>query len=63
MLTIPKYALDGFEKLQVLDIGLNHLASLHNESFCGLNSLVNLKLEVNKIKTLPRRIICLRRKA
>ena len=44
LITIPKYALDGFEKLQVLDIGSNHLSSLHNESFCGLKSLVNLRL-------------------
>ena len=54
LITIPKYALDGFEKLQVLDIGFNHVASLHNESFCGLKSLVNLRLAVNKIKSLPR---------
>ena len=54
LISIPKYALDGFEKLQVLDIGFNHLASLHNKSFCGLKSLVNLRLPVNKIKSLPR---------
>ena len=54
LITIPKYALDGFEKLQVLDIGSNHLSSLHNESFCGLKSLVNLSLAVNEIKSLPR---------
>ncbi|XP_030847500.1 slit homolog 2 protein-like [Strongylocentrotus purpuratus] len=54
LITIPKYALDGFEKLQVLDIGFNHLASLHNESFCGLKSLVNLSLGHNEIKSLPR---------
>ncbi|XP_030847499.1 toll-like receptor 13 [Strongylocentrotus purpuratus] len=54
LISIPKYALDGFEKLQVLDIGFNHLSSLHNESFCGLKSLVNLILAANKIKSLPR---------
>ena len=54
LITIPKYALDGFDKLQVLDIGNNHLSSLHNESFCGLKSLVNLRLAQNKIKSLPR---------
>ena len=54
LITFPKYALDGFEKLQVLDIGNNQLSTLHNESFCGLKSLVNLRLAVNKIKTLPR---------
>eukprot|EP00057_Strongylocentrotus_purpuratus_P016049 XP_011670523.1 PREDICTED: protein slit-like [Strongylocentrotus purpuratus] len=54
LITIPKYALDGFQKLQVLDIGFNNLASLHNESFCGLKSLVNLNLGHNEIKSLPR---------
>eukprot|EP00057_Strongylocentrotus_purpuratus_P006342 XP_011660816.1 PREDICTED: leucine-rich glioma-inactivated protein 1-like [Strongylocentrotus purpuratus] len=54
LITIPKYALDGFEKLQVLDIGNNQLSSLHNESFCGLKSLVNLGLADNNIKSLPR---------
>eukprot|EP00057_Strongylocentrotus_purpuratus_P006357 XP_011660831.1 PREDICTED: protein slit-like [Strongylocentrotus purpuratus] len=54
LITIPKYALDGFENLQVLDIGNNQLSSFHNESFCGLKSLVNLRLAANKIKTLQR---------
>ena len=54
LITIPKYALDGFEKLQELDIGSNHLYNLHNESFCGLKSLVHLGLAVNQIKSLPR---------
>ena len=54
LITIPEYALDGFEKLQLLDISSNHLSSLHNVSFCGLKSLVNLDLSVNKIKSLPR---------
>ena len=43
-----------FRKLQVLDINSNRLSSLHNESFCGLKSLVNLDLSVNNIKALPR---------
>ncbi|XP_011664890.1 slit homolog 3 protein-like [Strongylocentrotus purpuratus] len=54
LITIPKYALDGFEKLQLLDISSNRLSSLQNESFCGLKSLVNLDLSANKIKSLPR---------
>ncbi|XP_030846865.1 slit homolog 1 protein-like [Strongylocentrotus purpuratus] len=50
--THADYALDGFEKLQVLDIGRNQLSSLYNGSFCGLKSLIDLNLSVNKITTL-----------
>ncbi|XP_030829775.1 slit homolog 1 protein-like [Strongylocentrotus purpuratus] len=51
---IPRYALRGFEKLQVLNFQGNRISSINNESFCGLHSLLDLSLSWNKIKSLPR---------
>ncbi|XP_030839389.1 uncharacterized protein LOC115923186 [Strongylocentrotus purpuratus] len=51
---IPRYALRGFEKLQVLNLQGNRISSINNESFCGLHALVDLSLFYNKINSLPR---------
>eukprot|EP00057_Strongylocentrotus_purpuratus_P018898 XP_011673372.1 PREDICTED: leucine-rich repeat-containing G-protein coupled receptor 4-like [Strongylocentrotus purpuratus] len=51
---IPRYALGGFEKLQVLNLQENHISSINKESFCGLHTLVDLNLSRNRIKSLPR---------
>eukprot|EP00057_Strongylocentrotus_purpuratus_P010673 XP_011665147.1 PREDICTED: toll-like receptor 13 [Strongylocentrotus purpuratus] len=51
---IPRYALRGFEKLQVLNLQGNRISSINNESFCGLHALVALSLFYNKINSLPR---------
>ncbi|XP_041468022.1 insulin-like growth factor-binding protein complex acid labile subunit [Lytechinus variegatus] len=49
---IPPYAFRGFNQTRTLNIQRNKITTMYEDSFCGLDSLINLDLSDNRIYSI-----------